>query len=66
MIRSELHEDSCYACGRSLGDVLLFDRERVRYTRGEFAGEIGTAVIARCGCGLTTVVPFSVDLGEAA
>ena len=65
MIRRELREDRC-VCGRSLGDVTAVDREPVVYTAGEFAGEPGVAVIASCRCGLTTVVPYSVDLGRAA
>lgn len=42
-------------CGR------LRPREDVVYTAGEFIGEPGVAVIAMCGGGLTSVIPYSVS-----
>ena len=66
MIRAELHDSDCRYCGESLKEAAYVGREDVTYTRGEFAGESGVALIALCGCGMTSVVPLSVDLRRAA
>ena len=66
MIRTELRDDRCYGCGASLDQVVDFQREDVTYTSGEFIGEPGVAVVALCRCGLTSVIPFTVNPRRAA
>ena len=66
MIRSELHHDSCYGCGASLGVADYLERHEVVFASGEFSGEPGTVVVAECSCGLTSVVALSVDPRRAA
>ena len=65
MIRSELRDDHCW-CGTSLDRATSVQREDVTYTAGEFRGEPGTVIIAECSCGITSVIPFSVDLRRVA
>ena len=66
MIWGELHDSHCLGCGASLKGATSLERANVTYTEGEYAGEPGVAVVARCQCGVVTVVPFSVSPRRAA
>ena len=66
MIRAELRHDSCYGCGASLSTAEHLERHEITFASGEFRGEPGTVIVAECRCGITSVIPFSVDLRRAA
>ena len=66
MIRAELHDSRCRGCGASLDRAVFIERANVTYIGGEFDGEPGVAVVARCSCGVATAVPFSVGSRRAA
>ena len=66
MIRSEIRDDSCVGCGASLDRAEYLERHAVVFAKGEYAGEPGIVIVAECHCGITTVVPLSVDLRRAA
>ena len=66
MIRSELRDDQCVGCGLSLQKADYVERHEVVFAKGEYAGARGVVIVAECHCGITTVVPLSVDLRRAA
>lgn len=67
MIWAALEEERCVGCERTLHRPEVdAQREDVRFTGGEAVGWRGVAIIARCGCGLTTIVALSADVPSAA
>ena len=66
MIYAELRDDSCYGCGTRLSAADYLKRHNVTFASGEFSGEPGTVIVAECPCGITSVIPFSVNLRRVA
>jgi hypothetical protein len=66
MIRAELRDDPCPACEARLSAADYLERHEVVFATGEFSGEPGTVIVAECPCGITSVIPFSVNLRRVA
>ena len=60
------HVEQCGGCGVPRAGADYVERHEVVFAKGEFAGERGIIVLAECVCGITSVIPLSVDLGRAA
>ena len=66
MIRTELHHDLCYGCGARLSAADYVQRHDLVFATDEFEGEPGTVIVAECSCGITSVIPFAVNLRRVA
>ena len=66
MIRGELHHDLCYGCGAPLSEADSVQRHDVVFATDEFSGEPGVVIGAECSCGITSVIPLSVNLRRVA
>ena len=66
MTRAELGDDPCPVCEARLSTADYVERHEIVFATGEFSGQPGTAIVAECSCGITSVIPLSVNLRKVA